>query len=202
MTALIVPWRPSPTRQAAHDFVLGWYAQHLPDAEVFEVDTDHEIFNLGACRNAGAAAAAAAGHDRFVITDADTVPSPSGLIAALADAGDRRLHYPFDQCLYAGTDSRPGLANGGVIVVSAAGWDLIGGQDERFSGWGGEDDQLVAVATCFSGVVRHRGLAVSLWHPAVRDIGSERHRPNAVLAQRYWAAVNDEAQMRALIAER
>lgn len=203
MTALVVPWRPtSPERVAAYELTLAWYRHHLPDAQVVLADSGHDVWNLAASRNVGVADAVESGHRRIVITDADTIPPPRGLALALKGCRDGRLHYPFDRCLYAGTDGQPGRANGGVFVVSAAGWAAIGGQDERFTGWGGEDDQLVAAATCLTGVVRHPGIAVSYWHPPVAGFGTARHAANLKLLARYTAAKGSSRHMRRLIAER
>lgn len=193
------PWRPSVERLPSFEIVRAWYGVQLPDAQVVEVDTAHEVFNLAACRNAAVRAGIELEADVVVISDADTIVSPDALRAAVDEAGDGRLHLPFDQCLYAGTDAEPGLANGGVHVVTPECWDAIGGQDERLSGWGGDDDQLVAVATCLVGVVRHHGFAVSLWHADAHRVASVQ---NKRLAQKYWDLVDDPVAMRSYIAKK
>lgn len=193
------PWRATPEREAAFVVVRHWYETHLLDAVLLEVDTDHDRFNLGACRNKAVKQAEELGADVVVISDADTLPPPGGLAAAIAGVADGRLHMPFDQCIYAGTDSPPALANGGVHVVTPSCWNLIGGQDERIVGWGGDDDQLIAAAQCLSGVVRHPGLAVSLWHADAARVCAE---PDRAIAAEYWAAVRSPEAMRKLIAER
>lgn len=193
------PWRATPEREAAFVVVREWYRAHLPDAVLFEVDTGHDRFNLGACRNKIVQQAEGIGADVVVISDADTIPPPGGLAAAVDGAKDGRLHMPFDRCVYVGTDSPPGLANGGVHVVTPSCWSLIGGQDERITGWGGDDDQLVAAAQCLAGLVRHPGLAVSLWHADAARVCAE---PDRAIAKAYWAAVGSQKAMRKLIAER
>lgn len=197
--AVMIPWRARTARVPAYHLVRAWYAVHVPEAQIMTVDTDHEPFNLGACRNAAVELAAGLGADVIIISDADTLPPPSALAAAIAQAGDHRLHIPFDNCVYAGTDSPPGLANGGVHVVTPTFWETVGGQDERFVGWGGDDDQLVAVAKCLVGVVRHPGLAVSLWHSDAERICAQ---PNRDLVGEYWRAVSNPTAMRKLIAQR
>lgn len=197
--AVMFPWRAKDERRAAYAVTRAWYEVHVSGAKIVEVDTEHEVFNLAACRNVAVGVAEGLGADVVVISDADTLPPPSGLAAAIADADDHKLHIPFSQCIYAGTDSPPGLANGGVHVVTPTGWDAIGGQDERLVGWGGDDDQLVAAATCLSGLVRHPGLAVSLWHSDAARVCAQ---PSRDLVNRYWQAVDKPAAMRKLIAER
>jgi hypothetical protein len=213
-----MPWRPQPGRTAAHDYVRDWWEQHFPYFEVVEVDTAHEPYNLAAARNLAVHAAEKRRADVVVITDADTVVATAATIDRCVYAAyrDGRMHMPFRTYrylteaetadLYAGRSGPPttgiGNANGGVHVVRPDAYWRAGGSDERFSGWGGDDDQLVAATTSLIGLRRHPGLAFSLWHPAVRDIGSERHRSNADLARRYWRAIRNPVAMRALIDER
>lgn len=213
---IAIPWRPQPGRLAAHAFVRSWWARTVPSATIIEVDTDHDEYNLAAARNLGVAQAQELGADVVVLADADVVITPDHHVhAAIADAPvTRTLHMPFtnqrylseveSERLYAGhqvpVDGHQG--NGCCYIVTPDAYWACGGSDERFSGWGGDDDQLVAAATTLIGLTRHDGVALSLWHPAVRDVGSERHRPNSLLAQRYWRAMHDPAAMRALIAER
>src|SRR5690606_5629513 len=154
---------------------------------------------------------------RFCAARTDAAPfiTPAAVIARCIHAARAgRMHMPFTQqrCLteaeaddlIAGRgvplEGRPG--NGACYVIRPAAYWQAGGSDERFSGWGGDDDQLVAACTALIGLRRHEGVALSLWHPAVRAVGSPRHRPNAVLARRYWQAIRNPDRMRAIIAER
>lgn len=212
-----LPWRPQPGREAPHDFVCGWFAQVLPDAPLIEVDTDHDPYNLAAVRNKAVCEAEALGADVVVVSDADCVLEDARSLHRSIDqaAVDGRVHMPFERQRYlTEAETRAILAgewpqrhpghhgNGCCYVMTPDTYWRFGGSDERFSGWGGDDDQLVAAASCLVGLRRHRGVMLSLWHPAFRDVGSERHRPNAVLAHRYWAAIRSPEAMRALIAER
>lgn len=214
---IAMPWRPGPGREAAHDYCVWWWGQVLPDAPIYEVDTAHEVYNLAAARNLGVQVAEADGCDVVVITDADSVYVPHRHVhEAIAEAAvDGRVHMPFSSQRYLTEHETKRLVedhivpdvtgshgNGCSYILTPATYRAFGGSDERFSGWGGDDDQLVAAATCLVGLKRHRGLALSLWHPAFRDIGSVRHKPNAALAARYWDAVHSKGAMRDLIAER
>lgn len=213
---IAMPWRPQPGREDAHTFCVDWWERTLPDAKLYEVDTAHEVYNLAAARNLGVQVAEADGCDVVVVADADTVYTPSRhVVEAVAQAAtDERVHMPFtDQRYLTEQETRkiilervlPPLqghrGNGCCYIMTPATYWAFGGSDERFSGWGGDDDQLVAAATCLVGLRRHRAIALSLWHPASRDVGSERHKPNAALAHRYWDAVHSRQAMRELIAE-
>jgi hypothetical protein len=215
--AVVFPWRFQPARVRAFDYVRTWWSRQLPDAQQFEVDTDHEPFNLAACRNLGVRHAEAAGASVVVIADADCViGTPAALHAAISEAhDDQLLHLPFTEQRYLTESETNGLywgadpplrgshGNGACYVVAPSAYWAAGGQDERFSGWGGDDDQLIASAATLTGVSRHRGVVWSLWHAdECRDVGSERHRPNSELAARYWAAKGDRDAILAIIAER
>lgn len=212
-----MPWRPGEGRLLAHAAVRAYYSVHLPGVDVIEVDTQHQPYNLAASRNLAVREAESAGADVVVVADADCVfYDPKFMHEAIAAAAeDGKVHMPFRQQRYLTEQETVAFAmwwtlpplvgklgNGCCYIMKPEAYWRAGGGDERFSGWGGDDDQFVAAATTLTGLVRHGGVSLSLWHPAVRDVGSERHRPNAELAKRYWSSMHDEAAMRALIAER
>lgn len=204
VVAVGFPWRPTADRAPGFEIVQNWYEAVLPDAVMLPCDSGHEPFNRAASRNLCVRQAEEHGADLVVVSDADTIPSPSGLQAALAAAIDGGMHYPFDRYLYAGTDLQPGGNTGGIYVCRPDVWWAFGGMDERFSGWGGEDDAAHAAAEALIGKpTTHPGFAVSLWHDATcRDLGSPRWRPNSELSLRYNAARRNRAEMASIIAER
>jgi hypothetical protein len=171
---------------------------------------------LGAVRNQAVRFVERVGADLVVISDADAiVATRASLDAALAQAPYGGLHLPYDQQRYLTADETAALfagqeppaagsfGNGAIYVTSPASWWEAGGQDERFSGWGGEDDQIVACAATLTSLVRHPGVVWSLHHADERrPVGTVEHRPNARLADRYGKAWGHPAQIRRLIAER
>lgn len=57
-----------------------------------------------------------------------------------------------------------------IIVVTRDLWDRIGGMDERFNGWGGEDNAFWKAAHLHSKTpIRIPGYAYHLWHPPAPD---------------------------------
>lgn len=215
--AVAIPWRATPERRPAFHAVVRWWNEHLPSVPVLTVDTPHVPYNLSAVRNEAVRQAESVGVEVLVIADADAiVATPASLHAALDAAVDGRLHLPFTEQRYlTETETRAVLenldppplqgspGNGAIYVVTPAGYWAASGSDERFSGWGGDDDGLVAAAQTLTGVVRHEGVVWSLWHADERrPVGTVEHRPNAELAGRYWDAVGRPDAMRALIAER
>ena len=213
--AVTIPWRPTPDREEAFRFVWNWYVT-APRAfdRIMAVDSGHDQFNRAASRNS--CVRAVTDCDVVIINDADTVPHLPALESAIAQAIDGKLHYGLDKMKYLTEDESKQYMAGrevdvsdakthdsSVIVCVPTTWWRVGGMDERFTGYGGEDGALCSAANAISGVQWHTGTAVSLFHdPMVRDIGSERWKPNSELSQRYYRARHNPAMIRQLIAER
>lgn len=198
------PWRPTPDRLAGFEIVQSWYEWALLDSVQVVADSGHEEFSRAASRNLAVRLAQEYSPDVVVISDADTIPTPAGLTAAITAALNGGMHYPFDKYLYAGSDCTPGGNTGGIYVCRPDVWWAVDGMDERFDGYGGEDDAFNASVEAILGKATcHPGFAVSLWHDGTcRDIGSPRWRPNSDLALRYNAARRSPEAMRQIIAER
>jgi len=95
------------------------------------------------------------------------------------------------------------------VLMSRAAFETVGGMDERFRGWGGDDDQLAfALRGLFGPAKVLGGYAIHLWHPRVgqsgRDqwLGQDRFQPNAHLTQQYRRASRSAQSMRELLAAR
>ncbi len=88
------------------------------------------------------------------------------------------------------------------VIVPRALWDAVGGFDERFWGWGGEDEAFYAACRALGGVQRLDGANWHLWHPASphHDRSSPLYRQALRLCDRYKQTTDPEA-MRALLAE-
>ena len=106
-----VPWRPAASRVPAFEFVLDWYARHLPEFAVRTIDTDDEPFVLAACRNR--AVATADPDEVVVVGDADTLPEPEALRAAVAAARTSGLvHLPYTEYRWLGASGDAQLRGG------------------------------------------------------------------------------------------
>lgn len=89
----------------------------------------------------------------------------------------------------------------GVIVVPRQAWRTLGGFDERFTGWGGEDVAFARAARTLVGVDRLAGQIWHLWHPRDTTKAAYLDGPKE-LVTRYAAAVGDRLAMRQLVDER
>lgn len=223
MTALrvlvAIPWRPQPDRVYAHDLTTARYRYLLPDADIVNVDTDHEPFCLAGCRNEGVRLAETGGHDVVVLADADTLPEHGPLTAAIeAAATDTRVHLPYNEYWSLRRDGtqqyRAGVpldhcrhlvvdgACSGVYVTTPATWWSHGGQDERFLGWGGEDAAWYSAHTTLLGAspVRWVGRVYALHHESAVKEG-DQYRGNFALVYRYHQADGDPDAMRGIVTE-
>lgn len=187
-----IPWRDSgePSRSAAFEWCWRWW--HYNDLPVVMHSGPGGAFNIAAARNMAATQAMALyDADVLVFADADTVPEiatvslamtlaeqqlgavyphdhywslnayTTGLVLA-SDPGKPQLPMPLDRNLE-GPVNRASVA--GCIVTSARSWSLVGGFDERFTCWGGEDTAYALVMRDVLGsALRLPGQIWHLWH--------------------------------------
>jgi N-terminal domain of galactosyltransferase len=200
MTLIVIPYHDDGVRARSCEYVCRQLRQLLPGIPLILADSGHEPFNRAASRNLGVRSAGPT--ELVVVCDADTVPDPVGLELALVAASRGGLHYPFSVVNYlteAGTDlvlrgdvpdptriefSIP-AAHGGCMVMCADLWREVGGQDERFEGWGYEDNAWYGkVRTQVGTPEHHRGVAWHLWHPHDRYAGTLEQTRNWLMARR------------------
>lgn len=103
---------------------------------------------------------------------------------------------------------RRGAPGGGVAVMSRLGWEEVNGMDERFEGWGGEDQSFAhALDTLVGSHLRLDEVMWHLWHeplPMRPGINGSRGRGSdhsEELAGRYTQAHGDPVAMRELVDE-
>jgi predicted glycosyltransferase involved in capsule biosynthesis len=98
--------------------------------------------------------------------------------------GDLDQEYPF--------------ANSGVVGMLREAFEKVGGYDERFTDWGGDDDAMRAVLETLWAPATRIGIAYHLWHPRTVE-----HSPRQfMLADRYGDASGDPKAIERLLAER
>ncbi|MFI8593115.1 hypothetical protein ACIGCK_01615 [Microbacterium sp. NPDC078428] len=216
---VVLPWRPAPSRLEAYDRVRGWYARMLPELTVTTIDSPDPVFNLALCRNL-AVESLAEPDDVVVLGDADTIPEPAPLRAAIEAARTSgRVHLPYTAYHWLGAEGSAQFAAGiapedcrfelvrgacsGVYVTTRRTWESHGGQDPRFRGWGYEDAAWQLAHTTLVGAPpqRHEGRVYALHHVAETRAGAQ-YDANAALMERYRTASEDASAMRALVSER
>lgn len=85
---------------------------------------------------------------------------------------------------------------GGLYMIRRASYLSLGGQDERFSGWGGEDDAMsIKIRLLDRVAVNRSGVAYHLFHhapPAESRTGSPEYRRNLALLREYASCSHAE----------
>jgi hypothetical protein len=204
-----------------------YWGEESPELEIVEGhDETSGPFNRSAALNK----AAEGEWDVAVILDADTILDADSIrrgVKVAAETG--HLVLPFtDRCLVSRQGTRRILQGyrgawrrfvtarqtpsdsyvyiSGCQIVPRALWDEIGGFDERFESYGGEDDAFHAASVALTGhdarSDRLEGSAWHLWHrPSPEAANRPARKLVMALAERYTNCADDEERMRALLAE-
>lgn len=204
-------------RRRAWAYVRALYEERHPDWELVVGGCDGD-WSKGA---AVADAYRQASGDVLVLADADSFLEPDPLARAVADVERSRWVVPHrnvhrlnavgSEAVCAGGRPRSsqcarrpyaGPAGGGVVVLTRAAYETVGGVDERFLGWGGEDVSLGWALRTLVGPGRRMGSTLwALWHP--HPAPERRGSPaSEQLVARYRRARDDPQAMAALISER
>jgi hypothetical protein len=212
-------------RDELWEWCRAWWEReqsHMPIVEGYHTDG---LFNRSAAVNR--AAKLAGDWDVAVIIDSDVICNPQRVKEAvllahetgsmvlphdnrkdLSPAGSQRVRRGYDgnwdslvHRTYSVENGHPSVSS--VVVISRRQWDLVGGFDEDFRGWGYEDTAFAAACETFGGVIRMPGEVWHLWHPTAREgkRGTRSWSHNSTKGQRYRTAIGNPDAIRALQAE-
>lgn len=204
--SFIIPYRDADgTRERAKDWIVARWQHFYPDAE-FCIAPDDGVDPFNKSMAVNTAAKQATG-DVFVILDADTWIDNEWMDKAFHQLGRRNYRWVIparksyrltrsasDEILALDPAAElPRLINkrtmveqsGSVVgfchIVPREGFEMVGGMDERFRGWGGEDSCFVrALDVVYGPHTQLPGVVVSLWHSRPRAKG------------RYWVGQTAE----------
>ena len=202
----IVALAPRRADNGRRDQLWKWARAQWP-WEIFEGESPPGPFNRSAAIND--AARRAGDWDIAAIIDADTVLPHRQLLEGAQLAARGRAVLPFTHYCLLGRRETDALLRGGELPATAAKttiranrwsgcvlvprelWESVGGFDERFVGWGGEDIGFAAALLARGSVARIPGNLFHLWHahsPERRSLTPE-YLINAMLERRYVAAL-------------
>jgi hypothetical protein len=227
--SLVVPFRfDDPVRERTWAWTRAWYQDHHPGYDITVGLLPH-----GVPWSKGRAVRDALPRARrrvWVIADADVYVAPDVLDACvLAVAAEEvpwamphgvvyRLSIQTTNMIITGAmDPVPrqlprrylergeseGPWGGGIVVLSDKAWEVSGGIDPRFEGWGGEDEAWARALNVLVGQGERAGYPMfHLFHERQeRRPGNRGSEETERLAARYLDAVEDPEEMRRLVQE-
>lgn len=197
-----------------------WRAEH-PDWPIHEGHHDEGRFNRSKAINL--AAADAGEWDVAVIADSDSFVSAGQAAQAVRGARSSPCGFwlAYDQFNYLSHAMSDRIMDGylgawepgveftmtgtcsSMVVVRRALFDEVGGFDERFDGWGGEDVGFSLSCQTFGGGLRRvKGPVWHLWHSTSVENNPKdpQWRANMERLQEYGRAAYDRDAIRELIA--
>lgn len=191
-----------PRAQAFH-WIKKYYEKMFPEVELCIGVSNEKPFSKAKAINE---AVKKSKGEILVIADADLFFDPSLLKEAIQNLENRAWVIPFRTVLNISPEStkellnlepqwpipinletraRPYAANGGINIVPRQHFEKVGGFDERFVGWGGEDDAFAVSLNNLCGYVKRlNGVLYHLWHPR-NNMGN--YGANRKLLRSYYA---------------
>jgi hypothetical protein len=223
--SIIIPFQTdNGPREEAFKWLVKFYEQEMPEAEVCIGYIDGDEINKSKAINL---AVKNSTREILVITDADVVYDKQIILEAIRKLKDAAWVVPFtevydipkeknkdvllsdpkwpidvrlEECDKAGW-LYDGFA-GKINVISREHFDTVGGFDERFIGWGGEDDAFsCAVNTLCGRFSNIDGKVFHLWHPPASRVAHPNRKANQQLYERYKKANGKKEEMLLLINE-
>jgi hypothetical protein len=212
---VVIPWREQPSRIPAFEAVVKWYKENLPEATIYYADRKGPVWSMSGSRNDGIREAEADGCHIVIVNDADTIPQLQALRAAIRGAAsDDLIHNPYTEYRALTEESTyqylEGLRNisqcqgqfvrgacSGVNVFKPSTWWSIGGNDEKFSGWGYEDTAMKRAHSIIKKepYICHEGMVYSLSHKEQPREG-KHFETNKRIYELYQRTSNAEAMLK------
>ncbi|MFF2448550.1 galactosyltransferase-related protein [Neobacillus sp. NPDC058068] len=224
--SIIIPFQTDyGPRAEAFEWLKRYYAAEMPEAELCLGLYNGNDINKAKAVNL---AAKKATRDIFVIADADIVYDPQIILDSIHLLKKVAWVVPFTEIydipkyesrkLFKKTPKWPldvELANcikanwiyngfaGKLNVIPRKNFEAVGGFDERFVGWGGEDDAFShAVNTLCGHFVNYRARIFHLWHPSSHYGTNPNSEANHKLLNRYISASGNKYETVKLVKER
>jgi len=214
--SILIPYGPDGGhRDRSFEYTLARWEHYYPHAQICigtpDLVGDPGRFNRPQAINRAAQEATG---DIYVIADADTTFSPGFTVRPewtlpalyhkmTQEASETILSKPVDDLFISGATEWTGFSWSGLLVLPRAAFELVGGFDERFTGWGHDDIAFgVAVDTLYKPHVRGQYSCLHLWHPEpfMHNYGQPNNEVQRLLAVEYTKAAGDPDRMREVMA--
>ncbi|TLS37484.1 galactosyltransferase-related protein [Pseudalkalibacillus caeni] len=224
--SVLIPYKPDyGIRDKSFQWVKSFYEIEMPEVELIIGYSDSQPFNRSEAINN---AAKKATRDIFVIADADVIYNPRILIQSLELLKTHPWVIPFSQWLDISKLSTEKLLTespqwplpmnieyrkrhnsmnykpvSGVIVLPREKFYTVEGFDERFKGWGREDNAFSDAMNTLCGPYKRieENYIFHLWHPKVGPKRNPNMKNNNKLYKRYAQRKGKVEAMKELIKE-
>ncbi len=211
MISVLFPYRGDDGhRDRLFGYVLRWWEVYFPEAQICVGRNFEHPFNRGAARND---AYKQAEGSVIIVADADTIPTVYGVKTGIADAVAEKvwcIPYAEERYYNLKEDMTQRVLEAGVqtmifephngeyehkitswagcLIVPRNAWEVVGGYDERFIGWGYEDNsQYLKLDALWGPHRRQDSYICHLWHPVTKENSFESPdiKHNRSLYQQY-----------------
>lgn len=220
--SVLMPYKPdNGHRDEVFHWVSVFYRKYLPFAEICIGYSKSTLFSRAQAIND---AAQKAQTDLFLIADTDIFYDPGIIIEARAMLRSHAWIIPFNKVLDIQQACTQHLlrnepewplvmpvqgniraygSKGGLTLIPREHFEAVNGLDERFIGWGGEDDAFACSMDTLCGKHYRMNKAINhLWHPSLKKNGNPNYSNNYSLYLKYSQATGNIAAMRDLISQR
>ncbi|MDQ0246203.1 putative glycosyltransferase involved in capsule biosynthesis [Bacillus fengqiuensis] len=207
-------------RHAELQWVIRFYYKIMPGVEICVGENFDEIFSRSKAINA---AARKATRNVYVLADCDVIYDPDLIVEALHLLQQAPWVIPFNRVLDISKEKTEKLIQtepewplpsieahcqegfmapsfaGKINIFSREAFENVGGFDERFVGWGGEDDAFVnAMNTLCGPFARLNKTIYHLWHPFAGH-SNPHYGANLEIVKSYLQAYGNQEAMKRLI---
>ncbi|MEW9674400.1 galactosyltransferase-related protein [Ammoniphilus sp. 3BR4] len=216
--SVLLPYKPDGGRRDLNfKWIIRFYEAIMPEVEICTGISQDKLFNRSKAINL---AAKKATRDIFIIADGDIIYDSSIIIDSINKLEEYAIVFPFTKYLNISEEAskkllktRPkwplNISNnniqirtpyiefaGKLNVVSRSTFKTINGFDERFKGWGGEDDAFrCAIITLCGPDIRLDHSIYHLWHPHIGWDNNPRKTESKKLLKLYRKVQGNEEKM-------
>jgi predicted glycosyltransferase involved in capsule biosynthesis len=229
--SVLIPYRYSELREKQLEYQLHRFRKYLPEAEIivcrehlgidYGDNKEWSEFNKSRLLNKGAKRAS---KEVLLICDVDMLIPIENIKKGIKEAYESSIVFPYNKVdfvsevetvkIYLSVDDVPEykstmlreknkLDTHGTYMITRDNYFKVGGHEERFVSWGGEDGSFISAAVTLidQPYLRMLGTAIHMYHPKPKEIRVFSTQARE-LYTRYLEARYDKERMLGLLMER